>query len=140
MYPCLSYSIISCHVCFWALLPFYDGLLFVLYRIELLEFLYHLLDSQCQFYHILKVTKLIEHCGSQHHLHLLHSVIQLVCVFSLGVDVSMPCEILLKIKTKFLNVTFLDTFSICSRKNGGKWCLCFNTSILHTLDTAYAEN
>ena len=29
---------------------------------------------------------------------------------------------------KFLNVTFLDTFCICSRKNGGKWCLCFNTS------------
>ena len=29
---------------------------------------------------------------------------------------------------KFLNFTFLDTFCICSRKNGGKWCLCFNTS------------
>ena len=27
-----------------------------------------------------------------------------------------------------LNVTFLDTCCICSRKNGGKWCLCFNTS------------
>ena len=33
-----------------------------------------------------------------------------------------------KNKPKFLNITFLDTFCICSRKNGGKWCLCFNTS------------
>ena len=33
-----------------------------------------------------------------------------------------------KNQPKSLSVTFLDTFCICSRKNGGKWCLCFNTS------------
>ena len=33
-----------------------------------------------------------------------------------------------KNKPKFLNVTFLNKFSICSRKNGGKWCVCFNRS------------
>ena len=33
-----------------------------------------------------------------------------------------------KNKLKFLNVTFLNKFCICSRENGGKWCLCFNTS------------
>ena len=32
---------------------------------------------------------------------------------------------------KFLNVTFLDTFCICSRKNGGKWCLRLIQPILH---------
>ena len=35
-----------------------------------------------------------------------------------------------KDKPKFLNVNFLDTFCICSRKNGGKGCLCFNTSYI----------
>ena len=33
-----------------------------------------------------------------------------------------------KNKPKFLNINFLDTFCTCSRKNGEKWCLCFNTS------------
>ena len=33
-----------------------------------------------------------------------------------------------KNKPKFLNVTFLNTFCICSRKNGEKWWLCFNAS------------
>ena len=39
-----------------------------------------------------------------------------------------------KSKPKFLNVTFLDTFGICSGKNGGKWCFCFIHPILHTFD------
>ena len=33
-----------------------------------------------------------------------------------------------KNKPEFLNVNFLDTFCICSRKNEGKWCVCFNAS------------
>ena len=33
-----------------------------------------------------------------------------------------------KNKPKFLNVNFFDTLCICSRKNGGNRCLCFNTS------------
>ena len=33
-----------------------------------------------------------------------------------------------KNKPNFLNVTFLDTFCNCSTTNGGKFCLCFNTS------------
>ena len=35
-----------------------------------------------------------------------------------------------KDKPKFLKVNFLDTFCICSRKNGGKGCPCFNTSYI----------
>ena len=31
-----------------------------------------------------------------------------------------------KNKQNLLNVTFLDTYCICSRKNLGKWCLSFN--------------
>ena len=31
-----------------------------------------------------------------------------------------------KNKLKFLNVTVLNKFCICSRKNGGKWGVCFN--------------
>ena len=45
-----------------------------------------------------------------------------------------------KNKPKFLNITFLDTFCIYSRKmekNGG--CALMHP-ILHTFDTAYAEN
>ena len=33
-----------------------------------------------------------------------------------------------KNKPKFLNVTFLDTFSIFQKKNGGKWYLCFKVA------------
>ena len=41
---------------------------------------------------------------------------------------------------EFLNVTFLDTFCICSRKNRGNGFCALRHPILHTFDTAYAEN
>ena len=44
-----------------------------------------------------------------------------------------------KNEPKFLSVSFLDTFCISSRKNGRKWCLCFNKFNLHAFDTDYAE-
>ena len=45
-----------------------------------------------------------------------------------------------KNKPKLLNVTSLDTFCICLRKNGGNGVCALVHPILHTFDTAYAEN
>ena len=47
-----------------------------------------------------------------------------------------------KNKSKILSITFLDTFCICSRKNGGggDGASALIHPVLHTFDTAYAEN
>ena len=45
-----------------------------------------------------------------------------------------------KNKPKFLSDIFLDTFCICSRKNGGNGVCALIHPILHTFNTAYAEN
>ena len=45
-----------------------------------------------------------------------------------------------KNKPKFLNVTFLDTFCIYSKKMGENGVCFLIHPVLHTFDTAYAEN
>ena len=42
-------------------------------------------------------------------------------------------------KRKILNVTFLDTFCICSRKNGENGVCALMQPILHTFNTAYQK-
>ena len=46
-----------------------------------------------------------------------------------------------KNKPKFLNITFLDTFCICSRENGGGNGVCaLIHPIFHTFDRADTKN
>ena len=45
-----------------------------------------------------------------------------------------------KNKPKFLHVTFLNKFCICSKKKGENGVCALIHLILHTFDTAYAEN
>ena len=45
-----------------------------------------------------------------------------------------------KNKPKFLNVNFLDTFCVCSRKMRENGVCALIHPILSTSDTAYAEN
>ena len=68
----------------------------------------------------------------------LHFEINVSCTFTFYPAFLMKGNLFLKLeaqtnsknKPTFLNVNFLDTFCICSRKNEVKWCLCFNTSYI----------
>ena len=57
-----------------------------------------------------------------------------------NVFLKLEAQINSKNKPKCLNANFLDTFCICSKKKGENGVCALIHPILHTIDTAYAEN